>query len=128
MLDTNMVGHLINQHSAVVRRVLDVSMATLCISSVTKGELVYGLAKRPEAIRLHRAVAEFLRRVDVLPWDRQTAGRYGDLRAAMQRNGKTLASLDLLIAAHALQAAALLVTNDKAFAHVPGLGIEDWTA
>ena len=128
MLDTNMVGHLINQHSAVVRRVLDVSMATLCISSVTKGELVYGLAKRPEAIPLHRAVAEFLRRVDVLPWDRQTAGRYGDLRAAMQRNGKTLASLDLLIAAHALQAAALLVTNDKAFAHVPGLGIEDWTA
>lgn len=127
MLDTNMVGHLINRHSAVVRRVLDVSMATLCISSVTKGELVYGLAKRPEATRLHRAVAEFLRRVDVLPWDRQTAGRYGDLRAAMQRNGKTLASLDLLIAAHALQAAALLVTNDKAFAHVPGLGIEDWT-
>ena len=128
MLDTNMVGYLINQHSAVVRRVLDVSMASLCISSVTKGELIYGLAKRPEAIRLHRAIAEFLRRVDVLPWDRQTAASYGGLRAAMQRNGKTLASIDLLIAAHALQAAAVLVTNDKVFARVPGLGIEDWTA
>lgn len=127
MLDTNMVGHLINQHSAVVRRVLDVSMAALCISAVTKGELVYGLEKRPEAIRLHRAIAEFLRRVDVLPWDRHAAARYGGLRAAIQRNGKTLASLDLLIAAHSLQAAAVLVTNDKAFAHVPGLGIEDWT-
>lgn len=127
MLDTNMVGRLINQHSAVVRRVLGVSMVSLCISSVTKGELVYGLAKRPEAVRLHRAIAEFLRRVDVLAWDRHAAARYGGLRAAMQRNGKTLASLDLLIAAHALQAASVLVTNDKAFAHVPGLGIEDWT-
>jgi tRNA(fMet)-specific endonuclease VapC len=127
MLDTNIVGHLINQHPAVVRRVLDVSMASLCISAVTKGELVYGLEKRPDATRLHRAVAEFLRRVDVLPWDRKTAARYGGLRAAMQRNGKTVASLDLFIAAHSLEAGAVLVTNDKAFRHVPGLGIEDWT-
>jgi tRNA(fMet)-specific endonuclease VapC len=46
----------------------------------------------------------------------------------MERSGKSLASLDLLIASHALEAGATLVTNDGAFRHVPGLRIEDWTA
>jgi len=39
----------------------------------------------------------------------------GALRANLQRQGKTLAPLDLLIAAHALSADAVLVTNDRAF-------------
>lgn len=128
MLDTNTVSHLIREHPAVVRRVLAVPMATVCISSITKAELLFGLARRPEAKRLHTAVGEFLRRVDVLPWDSEVAERYGTTRAAMERQGKTLGPLDLLIASHALRAEAVLVTNDRAFAQVDGLRVEDWTA
>jgi tRNA(fMet)-specific endonuclease VapC len=116
------------EHPAVVRRVLAVPMATACISSITKAELLFGLARRPEAKRLHTAVGEFLRRVDVLPWDSEVAERYGATRAAMERQGKTLGPLDLLIASHALRAEAVLVTNDRAFAQVDGLRVEDWTA
>lgn len=128
MLDTNTVSHLIREHPAVVRRVLAVPMAAVCISSITKAELLFGLARRPEAKRLHTAVGEFLRRVDVLPWDSEVAERYGATRAAMERQGKTLGPLDLLIASHALRAEAVLVTNDRAFAQVDGLRVEDWTA
>jgi tRNA(fMet)-specific endonuclease VapC len=128
MLDTNTVRHLIREHPAVVRRVLAVPMAAVCISSITKAELLFGLARRPEAKRLHTAVGEFLRRVDVLPWDSEVAERYGATRAAMERQGKTLGPLDLLIAAHGLCAGAVLVTNDRAFAQVDGLRVEDWTA
>ncbi|HRF04818.1 type II toxin-antitoxin system VapC family toxin [Accumulibacter sp.] len=128
MLDTNTVSHLIREHPAVVRRVLAVPMAAVCISSITKAELLFGLARRPEAERLHTAVGEFLRRVDVLPWDSEVAERYGATRAAMERQGKTLGPLDLLIASHARCAEAVLVTNDRAFAQVDGLRVEDWTA
>jgi tRNA(fMet)-specific endonuclease VapC len=127
MLDTNMVSHLLKQHPAVVRRVVGTPMASLCLSAITAGELLFGLAKRLDAIRLHRAVGELLLRVDVLPWDNGVAKRYGNMRADLVRAGKSLAPLDLLIAAHALSAGAVLVTNDGAFRQVSVLDVEDWT-
>ncbi len=127
MLDTNTVSHLIKGHSAVMRRVVAVPMASLCISAITKGELLFGLAKRPDAKRLHNAVQELLRRIDVLPWDSVIAEHYGTVRATMERQGKILAPLDLLIAAHALSVDAVLVTNDQSFGQLNHLHIEDWS-
>ena len=127
MLDTNMVSHIIKAHAAVIKRLLNVPMGALCISSITEAELRFGLAKRPEAKKLHLAVKELLLRVDVLPWDSANTARYGKLRAALELQGKTLAPLDLLIAAHSLTLNAVLVTNDSAFKQVAGLAIEDWT-
>jgi tRNA(fMet)-specific endonuclease VapC len=127
MFDTNTVSHLMKAHPAVTQRVAAAPMASLCISAVTEGELFFGLAKRPDAKRLHLAVREFLRRVDVLPWDSTIAEHYGTVRADMERRGRILAPLDLLIAAHALSVGAVLVTNDKAFAQVVDLQVEDWT-
>ena len=63
MLDTNTVSHLIKEHPAVSRRLVSTSMAFLCVSTITKGELLFGLAKRPDTKRLHLAVRELLRRV-----------------------------------------------------------------
>lgn len=128
MLDTNTVSHLFREHPAVTERVVAVQMASLCISAITEGELLFGLAKRPVAKRLHIAVQEFLRRVDVLPWESSTAEHYGILRADMEKRGKILAPLDLLIATHALSMEAVLVTNDRAFSQMADLHIEDWTA
>lgn len=125
MLDTNTVSHLIKAHPAVTRRVLAAPMASLCISAITEGELLFGLAKRPEAKRLHAAVRELLLRLDVLPWN--SAEHYGMARAEMEAQGRILAPLDLLIAAHALSVGAVLVTNDRAFRQVGGLQLEDWT-
>jgi tRNA(fMet)-specific endonuclease VapC len=127
MLDTNTVSHLIKAHPAVAQRVVAAPMASLCISAITAGELLFGLAKRPDAKRLHLAVRELLRRVDVLPWDSVIAERYGAVRADMARQGKILAPLDLLIATHALSVGAVLVTNDRAFMQVADLHVEDWT-
>lgn len=127
MLDTNTVSHLLKKHPAVASRVVAVPITSLCISAITQGELLFGLAKRPDAAALHAAVREFLRRVDVLPWDAGTSEFYGPARAATQREGKVLAPMDLLIGAHALSIDAVLVTNDRAFAQLSGLTVEDWT-
>ena len=131
MLDTNTVSHLLKKHPAVARRVVAVPITSLCISAITQGELLFGLAKRPganHATTLHRAVGEFLRRVDVLSWDTPATQRYGAARALTQREGTALAPMDLLIGSHALSIDAILVTNDHTLGHLPGLSIEDWTA
>jgi tRNA(fMet)-specific endonuclease VapC len=127
MLDTNMVSQLVRGHPSVARRVASVPMESLCISAITEGELLFGLARRPEAKRLALAVREFLRRVDTLPWDSDVAERYGPVRAGLEPYGRMLAPLDMLIAAQALALGAVLVTGDRAFAKVSGLLTEDWS-
>ena len=127
MLDTNTVSLLLRQHPQVLQHVLAVPMTALCLSAVTEAELQFGLAKRPAARRLAIAVRELLRRVDVLAWGRSAAARYGMLRAGLEREGRTLAPLDLLIAAHALDQRVVLVTNDRAFAMVAELELADWS-
>lgn len=128
LLDTNTVSHALRGHAKVLTRMTAVPMASLAISAVTEGELLFGLARRPEAVRLRELVDEFLRRVDVLPWDRQCAASYGRLRASMGEHGKSLAPLDLMIAAQAQAVDALLVSSDRAFAHCDGLARDDWAA
>lgn len=127
MLDTNMVSHFIKGVNNVRNKVVSVPMSELAISAITEGELLFGLAKKPEAKQLSMVVHEFLIRVDVLPWDSDVAACYGKLRADLQKKGRVLGNLDLLIAAHALTLGVVLITNDRAFSQVEGLKIEDWT-
>ena len=93
----------------------------------TEGELLYGLARKPEATALKAAVEAFLQYVEALPWDSQAAAVYGRLRARLEAQGTPVGNLDTLIAAHALASGATLVTNDQALARVEGLSVEDWT-
>lgn len=127
MLDTNTVSHLVRKHPRVCERVQSTPMASLCISSITRGEMLFGLAKRPEATRLHLAVRELLKRVDTLPWGEEAAECYGPVKAELERTGRIVAPLDLLIGTHALSVGAVMVTNDSAFGNVIGLRVEDWT-
>ena len=127
MLDTNIVSHFIKGEHNIRSKIVSVPMSELGISAITEGELLFGLAKKPDAKQLSIVIHEFLIRVDVLPWDSTAAACYGKLRADMQKKGKILGNLDLLIAAHALALGIVLVTNDHAFTQVEGLKIEDWT-
>lgn len=127
MLDTNMVGHAVRCHPNVEARIKQVSFDALCVSAIVEAELLFGLANAPQATRLAELVRRFLAQVQCLPWKSEVAVLYGDLRAGMQRSGKSLGAHDMLIAAHALSVKALLVTSDQAFRHVPGLEVEDWT-
>lgn len=128
VLDTNTVSQLTRAHPLVSRRVSTTPMESLCLSSITQAEMVFGLAKRPDAQRLHSVVRELLLRIEVLPWTSAAADAYGPLRADLQSRGIGLSALDMLIAAHAMSADAVLVTHDAAFKSVPGLAVDDWEA
>jgi tRNA(fMet)-specific endonuclease VapC len=129
VLDTNMVSYIARGRSQAARiRLTKLREGEIaCISSITEAEIRYGLARSPSAHVLHAAMDGFLSRIQVLAWGRDEAKFYGDLRVALEAKGKTLSSLDLLIAAHALAMDAILVTNDRAFEAVGNLrGIENW--
>lgn len=127
MLDTNTISSLIKKNPVVSRKIASVPMERLCLSVISEGEILYGLAKKPHAKNLHLAVQEFLKRVDVLVWDTNVAEHYGVLRAELEGSGNVLGSLDMQIAAHASQLGAILVTNDQAFKRIQKLQVEDWT-
>jgi len=98
----------------------------MCISSVTKAELLYGVARK-QSHTLHETISEFLKTITICDWDSDAAAIYGKLRAEMEKRGKVMGDLDQLIAAHALSLGTTIVTNDRAFAMVQELTIEDWT-
>lgn len=128
LLDTNTASYIIKGNIPRVReRLLKVPMSGLLISAVTEAELLYGAARKSDSVRLKTAVAEFLLRVDSLAWDSNAAKRYADLRAALEIAGTPMGNLDMMIAAHALAAEAILVTNDRSFFRLKHLKIEDWT-
>ncbi len=127
MLDTNIVSHLLRGHPTVVARVTAAPMVALCLSVITGAELMYGLAKRPGAAARRLRARGALRRVEVLPWTPSVMAGYGETRAALESQGQPMGALDLLIAAHALETGAVLVTNDKAFRRISRLVVEDWS-
>jgi tRNA(fMet)-specific endonuclease VapC len=128
LLDTNMASYIIKGNFPRVHQRLEkVPMAEVGISSVTEAELRFGVERRPEATRLKTIVEEFLLRVEIQPWDPEAAKRYASLWAALERDGTPMGNLDMMIAAQALAAESILVTNDHVFRRVKKLKIEDWS-
>ena len=69
---------------------------------------------------------EFISRFSVLYPGRQTLETYSDLRVALRAFGRPIPPNDVWQAALAIEHEAVLVTNDRHFAVVPGLHTENW--
>jgi tRNA(fMet)-specific endonuclease VapC len=127
LLDTNTVSYILKGTYPNIRaRLVRVPIPEVGISVITEAELRFGLERHP-GHKLRLVVEEFLRRVEILVWDSSAAGFYAKIRASLEDRGKPMGNLDLMIAAQALAADAVLVTNDAVFRRVRGLKIEDWS-
>lgn len=113
MLDTDMASYLIKGRSpAVAARAAEIAPADLCISIITRAELLYGLKRLAPDHRLHLGVRRFLNLVRALSWDAEAAKHYADIRHRLVSSGQPIGELDMMIAAHCLSAGAVLVTNN----------------
>ncbi|MBS4095653.1 MAG: type II toxin-antitoxin system VapC family toxin [Sulfuricella sp.] len=126
ILDTNAVSAITKGRAESLNTIL--TETPYCISVITEAELRFGLARRPVNADLRRIVENFLASVDILPWTSACAAQYGFLCTELELRGKTLAPMDLLIAAQAVAAGCPLVSADRAFTQVPGLQVFDWSA
>ena len=129
MLDTDTVSYLVRGKTpALDVRVAAVSPKHLCISAVTRGELLYGLRLKDGAHRLTQLVDQFLLRVQCLPWDEAAATHFASIAADLHKAGTQIGSMDAMIAGHAMATGAVLVTNNaRHFSRVAGLTVENWS-
>jgi tRNA(fMet)-specific endonuclease VapC len=129
MLDTNTCIYIIKEKPAyVLERFKKAHISDIGISSITLSELVYGAAKSSKPEQNHLALAQFVAPLEVLAYDHSASQYCGSIRNHLEKQGTPIGALDMLIAAHALSAGCILVTNNKReFQRVPGIKIENWT-
>lgn len=120
MLDSNIIIKLVmNASEALVARAGDCEDGEIVTSAIALAEVVYGSEReKPPALE---QLGAFLEEVPVLAFDHAAALAYAML--PFERR-----SYDRLIAAHALSAGLVVVTeNTKHFVDVQGLRVENWT-
>ena len=127
LLNTNICIYLINERpKKVLTHFKRHSLGDIGISSITASELAFGVAKSGLA-KNSAALEAFLLPLNVVDYDAGAAMIYGDIRATLEKQGKTIGPLDMLIAASALSRQLILVTNnEKEFRRVSKLKVENW--
>ena len=128
MLDTNICIYIIkNKPEQARKRFKEYAIGDLAISSITVSELMYGANKSQYIEKNLKAVERFLLPFDIVDYDYKASLVYGEIRADLEKKGKVIGGLDMLIAAHAESLDMILVTNNtKEFNRVIGLDIDNW--
>ncbi len=128
MLDTNICIYVLKNRSDRLRHKFK-AIRDICISSITYGELCFGIENGDGSMRTARweQLELFTQRLLIDPWDEDAGRQYGFIRALLKREGNLIGNNDLLIAAHARSMNAVLVTNNvREFDRVPDLSVENW--
>ncbi len=114
MLDTNICIYIIKKKPPnVIERFYQSEISEISISSITLSELLYGVSKSSKPEQNHLALTQFIAPLDILSYDDEAAQYYGELRVYLEKQGRPICSLDMLIAAHALSTNCVLVTNNR---------------
>jgi tRNA(fMet)-specific endonuclease VapC len=129
MLDTNTCIYLIKKKSPhILNHFKNHSPGDIGISSITLAELRYGVEKSQLIQKNQQALNEFITPLEIADFDEKAAETYGNVRAALENDGKPIGSMDMLIGSHALSLGVTLVTNNtKEFKYIKNLKIIDWT-
>jgi len=123
MLDTNICIYVLKNRTNQLRQKFKASKS-LCISSITYGELCFGIENGNHVLKKERwqALNLLTRKLMIEPWEEKAAQDYG-----LIREGNIIGNNDLLIAAHARSLDMILVTNNtKEFAKITNLKLENW--
>lgn len=128
ILDTNICIYMIKNRPPEVREHFErFAPGDIAISSITVAELQYGVEKSAAREKNARALEAFLLPLEILPFDLDSAIAYGHIRAELERQGKPIGGMDMLIAAQAIAHDCTLITHNlKEFQRIPELQCETW--
>jgi len=129
LLDTNILIAALKGHPNVRQRLETLPLSSLRLSAIVLGELQFGAEKSAHGERNRARLAALTERLPLLGLDAESTRHYARLRALLERRGTPIGANDTWIAAQALAIGATLVTdNEREFARVPQLALENWLA
>jgi tRNA(fMet)-specific endonuclease VapC len=128
MLDTDISSYIMKRtYALVLERLQRTEISDVCVSVITKSELMFGVEVSPRQSQDRAALDEFLRYVEVLDFPGEAALHYAQIRGTLKLQGAMIGANDLFIAAHARSLGLTLVTNNtREFGRIRDLNIENW--
>jgi len=128
LIDTNICIYIINKRPvAVIEKFKQFELGEIGISTITVSELQYGAAKSIYRKKNEVRLQEFLSPFEIVAYDQTAAEVYGDIRFQLEKLGRPIGPLDLLIAAQAISQDFVLITNnEKEFKRLKKLKVENW--
>ncbi|MFU2486557.1 type II toxin-antitoxin system VapC family toxin [Thauera sp. WH-1] len=126
-LNTNICSYILRHHPAnMIERFTSLNRGDLWLSAIVAADLRLGAAKLG-ASRFKAAVEAWLAGFDVRPWPLDATHHYADIRSRLERAGKPIGCMDLMIAAHAMAEDSVIITNNaRELRGAPGLAVEEW--
>jgi tRNA(fMet)-specific endonuclease VapC len=131
LLDTNAAGDCIFRRKGMHDRVRQAKAAgaKIGIALPVLAELLGGIEYSKSRDKNLDIVNRHLHLFRIWPLTVEAARIYGRLFAETRRSGRTMQTMDLLIASIALSmGSCTVVSNDSDMQAVPELTVEDWTA
>ena len=127
VLDTNICIFAIKNKPGAVRQALNRRPGQLCVSAITAMELRYGAEKSATPARNHAVIDGFLKRLEVLNYDRAAAARRPTTggAGASRHAHRPLRCNDRR--PRPLSGFVLVTNNTREFSRVSGLRLDDWT-
>lgn len=125
LLDTNIIIYAIDEMASVLEK-LTTHDGAVMTSAINLVELQRGVQKEPAYAQVRQArLSELLGNIQVLPFNEAAAEAYGQIIALCGWvKGRDFGRM---IAAHAISARAVLVTNNAGdFRGIPNLAVENW--
>ncbi len=128
LLDTCVLSDFARGDASTQARLKATPPRLVSVSAITAMEVEFGLALDPaRARRLAPVMRRLLDAVSVIAYEAADARATAGLRAVLQKRGRPIGAYDALIAGSALARGLVLVTsNEREFARVDGLSIENW--
>ena len=88
MLDTDTCSYIMKRsHPTVLRRLQAIPVTDVCMSVITKAELLYGVEVSPRRAQDAAALAAFLPYVDAVDFADDAARHYAEIRADLKKRG-----------------------------------------
>ena len=124
LLDTCTCIALIKEQVSVVEHIRKAGVDECKISDVTLAELYFGAYKSGRKEHFDDVIVIF----NLFEQYQITALRkYGEIRYQLEKQGRKIGDMDMLIAATALEEDLIVVTgNVDHFNRIPGLKVENW--
>lgn len=127
LIDTNILIYRLKNAGNVNSNFLKNRNEQMYVSVISYGELIYG-ARKSRFVEKNLETVKAIKSIfPLLDINSNVMDIFGEIKNYVQKIGRTVDDMDLLIASTAISKGMTLVThNIKHFEHIPNLMLVDW--